>query len=64
MDLLTILTYLALGFVGIIALVFLILLIAVLIMACKIAYKKVVDEDGTKWQKDLWKDIQEHETEE
>lgn len=46
MDLLTILTYLALGFVGIIALVFLILLVAVLVMACKIAYKKVMEGEN------------------
>ena len=45
MDLLTILTYIVLGFLGIVALAFLVLLVAVLIMACKIAYKKVVDEE-------------------
>ena len=45
MDLLTILTYIVLGFLGIVALAFLVLLVAVLIMACKIAYKKVMNEE-------------------
>lgn len=46
MDLLTILTYIVLGFLGIVALVFLVLLVAVLIMACKIAYKKVMEGEN------------------
>lgn len=45
MDLLTLLTYLVLGFLGIIALLFLIMLVAGLIMACKIAYKKVMEKE-------------------
>lgn len=48
MDLLTIFTYLALGFIGIIALIFLILLVVVLVMACKIAYKKIMEDENAE----------------
>ena len=72
MDIMTALTIFVLGLLGVIFLGAVIIVVIVIIMACKIAFKRVMDGENNDhemvheyhdWQKDLWKDIQEAEDE-